>query len=250
MVSKKAKSEPFDQGLLDHKLKQLEKCSEPSLLRQLVTLSVPIYISTLTNFFVQTVNFFYAGYFNSAVIAGIGLACVFINLMVFAVSTGLNSAMQSLICQSEGAGNHRSSALYVNKGRVAITLWLPLFILSSFFIQDLLISIGIELESSVVTYQFLVRMIPGLIFYCYFDHIRQYMTALGKPNTCSIIQVVTVVFHVALSWLFIVELKLDYYWLAYSSCIVYVLQFLAAYLIVSKSSEYKETWQFMGAEAF
>eukprot|EP00347_Sterkiella_histriomuscorum_P022794 403337134 len=159
-------------------------------------MSVPIIISTLTNFLIQTVNFFFAGYFpNPAVIAGVGLACVFINLAFLAVSTGLNSAMQSLVSQSEGADNHRASGMYVNKGRIVITCWLPVVILISFYIEETLHAIGIDKETSLITEQFLIRMIPGLVFYCYFDHVRQYMTALGKPHTCSIIQTVMIVFH-------------------------------------------------------
>lgn len=75
-------------------------------------------------------------------IAGVGLGSVFANFSGWALVIGMNSALDTLVSQSAGAGKLEMCGVYLNRGRFIMTLFfLPVLVLS-FYIEPILLWSG------------------------------------------------------------------------------------------------------------
>lgn len=66
--------------------------------KMVVKLAFPPIISMFFQFFVQIVNTYYVGHLDDkTLMAGVGMGNMLINVMCFAVTNGLNGALETLI---------------------------------------------------------------------------------------------------------------------------------------------------------
>lgn len=82
-------------------------------------------------------------------LAGVGLANMYVNISVVAVIVGLNSALATLISQSHGQGNMKLCGIYLNRARIVIFLiQIPLtgLLLGS---KQIFMAIGIQEEQAM-----------------------------------------------------------------------------------------------------
>lgn len=64
-------------------------------------------------------------------IGGVGMAQALMSLMGMSIIMGCNSALDTLVSQSAGAGNLRLCGVYLNRARIIMTiLFIPIVILS------------------------------------------------------------------------------------------------------------------------
>ncbi|CDW88276.1 na+-driven multidrug efflux pump [Stylonychia lemnae] len=225
--------------------------SKVQVVKSMIQLGVPVIFQAFMSFLNQTVNIFYSGYDpDPSVVAGVGLGTTFINVVYLAVCLGLNGVLQSLISQSIGAGNYRQSGIYVNRGRLIITIWCPIAIFLSFFLEDTLIAIGIDSQTAKCAQNYTVRQIPGLIAFMYFDIARQFLVGYGKPLLSTYIQVITGILHIFLCHFLIVKMELPYYYTSYSTCLQFFANFVIIHFLIKLDSQYNESWFLGGMETF
>ncbi len=65
--------------------------------------------------------------------AGVGMGNMLINVFCFAITQGLNSALETLVSQEYGAENYKECGRYLNRGRVIVTtVMIPIAAIISF----------------------------------------------------------------------------------------------------------------------
>jgi MATE family multidrug resistance protein len=86
------------------------------------------------------INIIFLGHLNNkALIGGVGMGQAVIQLMGFSIILGLNSALDTLISQSAGAGNIENCGVLLNRARyITSIMFIPLFLMS-FKIEDMLL---------------------------------------------------------------------------------------------------------------
>ena len=85
-------------------------------------------------------------------LAAVGLCNTCCNIMVMSLLVGLNAPQETLTSQAFGAGNLQITGIYLNRGRVILTLLFIFFaIWPVLFGEDILLAIGIDAEVSQLT---------------------------------------------------------------------------------------------------
>ena len=94
--------------------------------------------------------------------AGVGLGDVALAFLGQYALLGLNNAIETLAAQAAGAGNLHLAGVYLNRGRVLLTLFfIPMTILY-FYIENILLYLGQDPEASKCAQIYAVYFLPGL----------------------------------------------------------------------------------------
>jgi Na+-driven multidrug efflux pump len=91
----------------------------------------------------EIINLIFVGYMNDpAMTAGVGMGNMTQNLCALSWLLGFNSALDTLISQAAGAGNHELCGVYLNRGRFLMTmLFIPIiWVLSN--AENILVTAG------------------------------------------------------------------------------------------------------------
>ena len=84
---------------------------------------VPSCLSIGMFFIQQSVNIYVAGHLNDAsVLAAIGMGNLIQNCLFTAPIVGVNSAFETLACKTAGAENYELIGIYLNRGKVVVTV--------------------------------------------------------------------------------------------------------------------------------
>lgn len=110
-----------------------------------------------------------------------------LNVFVFALTQGLNGAVDTFVSQAYGAGpeNYHYCGQILNRARaIAMVSLIPIAILF-FFSDDILIGIGQDETISTIARNFCVWTLPGVIAMSLFDTQRRYLQCmlLGHIST-------------------------------------------------------------------
>ncbi len=97
-------------------------------------MAVPLVIGMLLYILVQMINTYFIGNLNEpALLAGVGMGNMLINVLCFAVTQGLNGALETLVSQSYGACKYQECGIFLNRGKVVCTLiMIPIIIIYVF----------------------------------------------------------------------------------------------------------------------
>ncbi len=96
---------------------------------------------------VQLMNIFYVGHQSSDLLAGVGLGNMLLNVLVFAVTMGLNGTIETFVAWSLGHDDKMLCGLHLNRARVIVTTFLiPIMILFCFMDKIL---IGLQQDPEI-----------------------------------------------------------------------------------------------------
>ena len=115
-------------------------------------------------FLIETADLIMIGHMgNVAYISGVGLAYSFINIFIFGLYIGLIGGLETLVSQAIGTNPKKANEILNKALMINTLLFIPIagVLLCS---NSILVSIGIDPESSKYCFQFIVFQIPGL--YC------------------------------------------------------------------------------------
>lgn len=136
-----------------------------------------------------------ANYGDSSVVAGAGLAVMFINMFVYGVFEGLNGAIDTLASQAYGASDYYTCNLIYNRARFLNSLlFIPVATLlaSSKQVLDMM---GQPEAVSENTQRFLFYQLPGLFTVMHFDTMRRYLQTQGSFDKPTKVLLFTFTFH-------------------------------------------------------
>ena len=112
-------------------------------------LAIPAMTTCSLGTIILSINSVFAGRLNNAAkLAGVGLAASLSHIVIMAVLSGLNGALETLVSQAFGFGELRMCGILFNRGRIILTLaFIPLAIVLSFS-EAILVSLKQDPEVS------------------------------------------------------------------------------------------------------
>jgi len=145
---------------------------------KVTTIASPIVFSMLVYLFVQLVNTFFVGKMDEpALLAGVGMGNMLINVLAFAVMQGLNGAIETFVSKEYGRKNYRACGLYLNRGKMVCTvIMIPIIVI--FACSDkILVGIGQDAAISHIAKRYCCIMIPGVWAMGMFDATRKFLSS-------------------------------------------------------------------------
>ena len=85
-----------------------------------------------------------------------------INVICFAITNGLNSALETLVSQCYGFGMFKMCGIYLNRGRAVVTavfVGIAILLLCS---DKILIGIGQDADIAIISKRYCAIMLPGI----------------------------------------------------------------------------------------
>jgi Na+-driven multidrug efflux pump len=114
-------------------------------------------------------------------IASAGIGNLIQNVIFSGPMAGCNSGVENLVPQAKGIGNLKLAGIYLNKGRVIITvLGIVLYIFCIFSIETLLLFLQQDPEVCKMTQEYIIYFAPSLYFYYMADLQRKFLNSIGK----------------------------------------------------------------------
>ena len=145
-------------------------------LKVVLNISIPAIISMISSFSIQVANTAFAGHMGDpAVMAGVGMATMYVNIFCSSLMVGLNSTLNTLLSQSVGFGDYRMCGVFFNRSRIVLTLMfipLAILLLQTDYIFELL---GFDPEASKHSQYYIVLILPGLYFMGLIDSNRRFL---------------------------------------------------------------------------
>ncbi len=115
--------------------KDQKKSTEEAPLREtlskVLNISLPAIVSMISAFSIQVANTVFAGHLGDpAIMAGVGMATMYVNIFCNSLMIGLNSTLNTLLSQAVGFDDFHLCGVYLNRSRIVLTLmYVPLAIL-------------------------------------------------------------------------------------------------------------------------
>ena len=105
-------------------------------------MAIPLVVGMLLYLLVQLANTYFVGNLNEpALLAGVGMGNMLINVLCFAVIQGLNGALETLVSQSYGAKEYEACGIFLNRGKVVASLIMIPIIIIYIFSDKILIAL-------------------------------------------------------------------------------------------------------------
>lgn len=137
--------------------------------------STPTILTMIFFQMVQLMNIFFVGHQSSELLAGVGLGNMLLNVLVFAVTMGLNGTIETFVAWSYGRGDKMMCGLHLNRARVVVTsVIIPVMILF-LFIDKILINLQQDPEIAMIARNYCVWSIPGWFCNVQFDTTKRFL---------------------------------------------------------------------------
>lgn len=189
----------------------------------------------------QLINTYYVGHLNNAaLLAGVGMGNMLINVLAYSIMQGLNGSIETLVSQSYGASkNEMKSDRYrvdmkqkcgqiFNRGRFVVTVvMIPIIII--FALSDkILVGLGQDPQVSHISRVYVTILIPGVWALGQFDATKRFLSAQYSTDIPVWTQLVTTILHFFWCWLFIWKLDGKEKGAALATNITWILNMLIA----------------------
>ncbi|CAK9035302.1 unnamed protein product [Durusdinium trenchii] len=218
---------------------------------ELMKIALPTMFSnflTLLNEFTNTVCLGHVG--NDAELAAVGLGNMMQNCFGLSIAFGLSTALDTLVSQAHGAGEHNLCIHYLQRSRVILTLQLLWMFPILWFSEDLLIAVGQHKDVARHACSYNRAAAFGLFFLFQHQNTLSFMRNKNMPNAAAWIAGVTSTLHIAWAVLFIVVCDLGNEGAGLANFTTWTLQCLSgAVVLVCKSSSLGgNAWKLLGVQ--
>jgi MATE family multidrug resistance protein len=131
--------------------------------------TVPTVITCVVKCSQNTVNYAFLGHLDNVhLIAGVGMGNVCLKLGS-SVMDGLTGALNTLVSQAYGAGNIQQCGVYLNKARFVTFLAFIPVVITSQFIERLLVFFGQDAEVAYYAQLYIQTYLPGKLLQVLFS---------------------------------------------------------------------------------
>ena len=197
-------------------------------------------------------NLVFVGHLEDPIaLGGVGLGNMMISITWMSIGMGLNGAIDTLVSQAYGDKQYYLWGCYLNRGRIAQLMILPV-IIWYFYSEDFFIRIGQDPGISKATSIYLIYMGPGVFAMCQFETVRRFLQSMGKYQLSMYIQLVTWTLHFVWCYLFVFYLKMGVKGCSIATSITFWLNLiiLTGYLWFKKDVVPQESWHFFNRDSF
>jgi len=122
-----------------------------------------------------------------AKLAGVGMGNMILNVSTLSILMGLNGAADTLVSQSFGADNMRACGVYLNRGRLVLTISFIPMIFILHYSDRVLIGLGQDPLVAYYSRIYIVTLIPGMFFMGHFDLNKRFLNAMRKTYVPMIV---------------------------------------------------------------
>ena len=167
-------------------------------------MAIPLIVGMLLFCLIQNINVYFVGNLNEpALLAGVGMGNMLINVLCFAVVQGLNGALETLVSQSFGARKYEECGIFLNRGKVVATMVMVPIVIIYLLSDKILIALDQDPEISIIARRYCCIVIPGIWAQAMFDATRKFLSAQFEIKVALYVQLVTLVFHLLWCYLFV-----------------------------------------------
>lgn len=202
----------------------------------------------LLNEFTNTLCLGHVG--NDAELAAVGLGNMMQNCFGLSIAFGLTTALDTLVSQAHGAGQHQLCIHYLQRSRVIGALQLVWMFPILWFSDDLLIAVGQHEDVAKHACNYNRVAAFGLFFLFQHSNTLAFLRNKNRPNAAAWISGVTSVLHIVWAVLFIVVLNMGNSGAGAANLTTWTLQCLsgAVFLAWNASSLHGSVWQLLGVQ--
>ena len=140
--------------------------------------STPTIMTMIFFQMVQLLNIFYVGHVSSDLLAGVGLGNMLLNVLVFAVTMGLNGTIETFVSWSFGEGNKPMCGIHLNRARVVVSAVITPVIILFLFMDSILIGLQQDPEIAKIARDYCVWTIPGWFCLVQFDCTKRLLQTI------------------------------------------------------------------------
>ena len=167
-------------------------------------MAIPLVVGMLLYLLVQLTNTWFIGNLNEpALLAGVGMGNMLINVLCFAVIQGLNGALETLVSQSFGAQKYEQCGIFLTRGKVVATILMVPIIILYLFSDKILIALEQDPAISEIAKRYCCILIPGIWAQSMFDATRKFLSAQFEIMVPLQVQTATLILHFLWCYLFI-----------------------------------------------
>ena len=183
------------------------------VIKDIIIASLPISMSLLFVFLLETINIVYVGSFGNAEMLGaVGLGTTFVNIIGTMPIMGLQGGIDTLCSQAFGAKEYKLVGIYTSISRlVAISYFLIIFLPLSIFSDKIFILLGQNEAMVAYCSQFVHSMIIPVFFIGQREVLSRYLQSMLFFKPSMIITLLTLGFHFIWADIFILKLDLRVY---------------------------------------
>lgn len=110
-----------------------------------------------------------------------------LNVLVFAITMGLNGTIESFVSWAYGQGNKELCGIWLNRARIVVTSTLIPTIILFLFIDHILIGLKQDAEIATIARNYCVWTIPGWFCLVQFDTTKRLLQTIGKERVSTTI---------------------------------------------------------------
>jgi len=162
--------------------------STQDALSKVIKHGVPAMISMFFLIFMEVLSNSFIGHLGKEdILAGVGMANMYLNIICLSLILGMNSTLNTLLTQAYGYGDFRQCGVYLNRSRIIMTcIFVPLsiFLLHT---DTLFIYMGFDASASYHGQEYLTALLPGIYFLSMFDSNKRFLNGMGYQNGPMII---------------------------------------------------------------
>ena len=223
---------------------------EPTMISQVLKISVPAIIANLSFVLLDVVNMMFVGHLGEAsVVAGLGLATAFRNIFGQVIILGLNFTLITFVSQSYGHNDLKMCGNYLNRARVLILFTCIPISLIMIFSGSLFKLVGLQNETSVNAEAYIVNTLPQLIFVALFDLNKHFLNCFSKGSIVMTIQLFALALHYGVTYAFVDRLNLGLIGVAYATNISAFVSLILITFVSSMDLDIREAWFFPGRDS-
>lgn len=157
---------------------------------------------------IQLLNIYYVGHVSSDLLAGVGLGNMLLNVVVFAVTMGLNGTIETFVSWSYGQKKYSECGMHMNRARVVVTTFLIPVIILFLFVDKILVGLAQDPEISGIARNYCVWTIPGWFCLVQFDVTKRLLQSINQSVVSTTCQTISLFLHIGCGYLFIIYLEM------------------------------------------
>lgn len=221
-------------------LKRRETLLEAS--QVFITKAAPTILSFIFQMGIEVINLIFIGHIDKYRLDGVGLGLMWANITGIGIGWGLAGALDTLCSQAAGNRDQKMIGIWIQRGLITMTLCMAPISLAWVYTKEVLIMIAIDETIAQYSYNYLIKVLPGLWFYLAFDCIRRFLNAQGHFWPCLGVNIVTTCLHFVWDWYFIVHLG----WLeegaGVATSISYLTTFVGVLIVIRTLEIARPSW--------
>ncbi|KAG9159730.1 hypothetical protein Leryth_007754 [Lithospermum erythrorhizon] len=219
-------------------------------LKLLMKLAAPAVVVYMINYLMSMSTQIFSGHLGNLELAAASLGNTGIQIFAYGLMLGMGSAVETLCGQAYGAKKYEMLGVYLQRSSILLSLTGILLTFIYVFSKQILIFIGQSPEIASAAAIFVFGLIPQIFAYAINFPIQKFLQAQSIVAPSAYISVVTLVFHLLLSWVFVYKLGLGLFGAAFMLSISWWIVVVAQFVYIVKSERCKRTWTGFSLKAF